>query len=186
MRRESVLVAFLYVTGLAFGVDWAHAQTSPTLVTEASRMDQMASIQEGAKVIDKISAEFSSFLGSDAKTVVTGLRNGTPITLTSTVPGSTPGAPPVPPRRPLIHRRERWVLATFLSRSHWRSSSSGSWESRNRPRNSSKRRSWAEALPPPRERRRPPRIYKASSRCAARTWAGGRSRRNLGLSWDRW
>ncbi|OGP30707.1 MAG: hypothetical protein A2038_15605 [Deltaproteobacteria bacterium GWA2_57_13] len=95
MRRESVLVAFLYVTGLAFGVDWAHAQTSPTLVTEASRMDQMASIQEGAKVIDKISAEFSSFLGSDAKTVVTGLRNGTPITLTSTVPGSTPGAPPV-------------------------------------------------------------------------------------------
>ncbi|MBI2997753.1 MAG: hypothetical protein HYY46_04755 [Deltaproteobacteria bacterium] len=95
MRRKSVLVAFLYVTGLAFGADWAHAQTSPTLVTEASRMDQVASTQEGTKVIDKISAEFSSFLGSDAKTVVTGLRNGTSSTLTSAAPGSVPGSPPV-------------------------------------------------------------------------------------------
>lgn len=95
MRRESVLLALLCATGLAVGADWAHGQTSPTLVTEASHMDQTASTQGGAKVIDKISAEFSSFLGSDAKAVVTGLRSGTPITLTSTAPGSTPGAPPV-------------------------------------------------------------------------------------------
>lgn len=64
------------------------AQTTSGLNTEAS----------ASKVVDKISADFSSFLGSDAnaKAVVTGLRNGTPIKLTSTTttPGSTPTTPP--------------------------------------------------------------------------------------------
>lgn len=65
------------------------------LTAEASQMDQLAASQGGAKVIDKLSADFSSFLGADSKAVVTGLRNGTPITLTTTTPGATPGAPPV-------------------------------------------------------------------------------------------
>ena len=42
--------------------------------------------------MDKISSDFNSFLGADSKAVVTGLRNGTPITLTSTAPSTTTGA----------------------------------------------------------------------------------------------
>ena len=41
--------------------------------------------------MDKISSDLSSFLGADSKAVVTGLRNGTPITLTSSVPNATTG-----------------------------------------------------------------------------------------------
>ena len=43
-----------------------------------------------ATSINKVSSEFSSFLGDDVTAVVTGLRNGTPITLTTTDPSSTP------------------------------------------------------------------------------------------------
>jgi hypothetical protein len=88
------LAAALVVSpsGLAFG------QTTTDLNNEVARMDTLAASQGNTKVINKISGEFSSFLGSDATAVVTGLRNGTPITLTSTTltPSSTPGAPPVP------------------------------------------------------------------------------------------
>jgi hypothetical protein len=52
-------------------------------------MNTLASSQGDSKVVDKISSDFSSFLGADSKAVVTGLRNGTPITLTSTAPPFT-------------------------------------------------------------------------------------------------
>lgn len=94
MKMKVVFANILFALGLAVGAKLAYAQTAPTLVTEATRMDQMGTTRGGSKVIDKISAEFSSFLGADSKAVVTGLRNGTPITLTTTSPGATSGVPP--------------------------------------------------------------------------------------------
>ncbi len=68
------------------------AQTTTALNAEATKMNTLASSQGDSKVVDKISSDFSSFLGADSKAVVTGLRNGTPITLTSTAPTSTTGS----------------------------------------------------------------------------------------------
>jgi len=72
----------------------AFADTTSTLNTEASRMNSLAASHGEANVTGKISGTFSSFLGSDSPAVVTGLRNGTPITLTTTTPAATPGAAP--------------------------------------------------------------------------------------------
>jgi hypothetical protein len=54
-------------------------------------MDSLAASQGGDKVTDKISGQFSSFLGTDSRAVVVGLRNGTPINLTTTTPSTTSG-----------------------------------------------------------------------------------------------
>jgi hypothetical protein len=70
------------------------ADTTSTLNTEASRMNTLAASHGEANVTGKISGTFNSFLGSDSPAVVTGLRNGTPITLTTTTPATTPGAAP--------------------------------------------------------------------------------------------
>jgi hypothetical protein len=67
-----------------------HADVNSDLNTEASKMNTLASSQGTSKGVDKISSQFSDFLGADSKSVVTGLRNGTPITLTRTAP--TPGS----------------------------------------------------------------------------------------------
>ena len=56
-------------------------------------MNTLAASQGDSKVVNKIGSEFNNFLGADSKTVVNGLRNGTPITLTRTA--STPGSAPV-------------------------------------------------------------------------------------------
>ena len=68
-----------------------HADINSDLNTEAAKMNTLASSQGNSKVVDKISSQFNDFLGPDSKAVVTGLRNGTPITLTRTnpAPGST-------------------------------------------------------------------------------------------------
>lgn len=65
------------------------AQTTTALNAEATKMNNLASRHGESKVVDKISSDFSSFLGTDSEAVVTGLRNGTPITLTSTAPSAT-------------------------------------------------------------------------------------------------
>ena len=70
----------------------AIAQTTTALNAEATKMNSLAFSQGDSKVVDKISSDFSSFLGADSKAVVIGLRNGTPITLTSTAPTSTSGS----------------------------------------------------------------------------------------------
>src|SRR5499426_1038222 len=72
----------------------AFADTLSTLNTEASRMNNLTASHGETNVTGKISETFSSFLGSDSPAVVTGLRNGTPITLTTTTPATTPGAAP--------------------------------------------------------------------------------------------
>lgn len=67
------------------------AQTTTALNAEATKMNTLAASQGDSKLVDKISSDFSSFLGPDSKAVVTGLRNGTPFTLTSTAPTSGTG-----------------------------------------------------------------------------------------------
>jgi len=94
-KHRLLAISALLLLSLSTGGE-SRAQTPRgTLTTEASRMDLLAATQDGTKVIDKMSSDFTSFLGTDAKAVVTGLRNGTPITLTRTAPGPTPGAQPV-------------------------------------------------------------------------------------------
>jgi hypothetical protein len=79
----------LLLNGQAFADDTA------ALNAEASRMNTFSTNHGEANVTTKISGTFNSFLGSDSTAVVTGLRNGTPITLTTTTPAATPGAAPI-------------------------------------------------------------------------------------------
>jgi hypothetical protein len=87
--------AIIGVTILASGLNvQAFADTASTLNSEASRMNTLAASHGETNVTGKISGTFNSFLGSDSTAVVTGLRNGTPITLTTTTPAATTGAAP--------------------------------------------------------------------------------------------
>lgn len=94
MKVRALAVGALLVVGIA---GLAIAQTTTDLNNEATKMNSLASSQGDGKVIGKISSDFNSFLGSDANAVVTGLRNGTPITLTrtTTTPSTTTGGLPV-------------------------------------------------------------------------------------------
>ncbi len=94
MKTFVLLLAGVLVC--SFGVP-GDAQTTPELNSEITKMNSLTSSQENSRVVEKISSDFGSFLGQDANAVVTGLRNGTPIELTSTTTtvGSTPGAAPV-------------------------------------------------------------------------------------------
>src|SRR5512135_885831 len=77
--------------GLTVGVPaLALADTTADLNSQATTMNSLTSNPGQTNVINKISGDFSSFLGSDANAVVTGLRNGTPITLTSTTTTISP------------------------------------------------------------------------------------------------
>jgi len=87
--------AIFGVSALALALNpQAFADTTSALNTEASRMNNLAASHGETNVTGKISGTFNSFLGSDSTAVVTGLRNGTPITLTTTTPAATPGAAP--------------------------------------------------------------------------------------------
>ena len=90
MKTATLLLTGTLVCGLFTP---GFAQTTTQLDTEATKMDSLASNQGQSKVIGKVSGDFGNFLGSDSTAVVTGLRNGTPIKLTSAT--TTPGAPPV-------------------------------------------------------------------------------------------
>jgi hypothetical protein len=90
-------VAILTV-GLTMGVPgFSYAETASDLNSQVTTMNTTTANQGQTNVINKISGDFNSFLGADSKTVVTGLRSGTPITLTSTTttPSTTPGGLPV-------------------------------------------------------------------------------------------
>jgi hypothetical protein len=94
MKVRAIILSAALLSGSA---QLASAQTATDINSEASRMNNLASTHGESNVIGKISNDFNSFLGSDAKPVVTGLRNGTPITLTrtTTTPSTTPGGLPV-------------------------------------------------------------------------------------------
>lgn len=90
--------AVILTVGLAIGVPgFSYAETASDLNSQVTTMNTTTANQGQTNVINKISGDFNSFLGADSKTVVTGLRSGTPITLTSTTttPSTTPGGLPV-------------------------------------------------------------------------------------------
>jgi hypothetical protein len=90
MKTKAILTTAILTLGLNVQ---AFADTTSTLNSEASRMNTLAGNHGETNVTGRISGTFNSFLGSDSTAVVTGLRNGTPITLTTTTP-ATPGAAP--------------------------------------------------------------------------------------------
>ena len=92
MRLPTVILSFSLVTGAPVV---AYAQTVTDLNSQVTTMNNTTASQGQTNVINKISSDFNSFLGSDSTAVVTGLRNGTPITLTSTTTTAspTPGLP---------------------------------------------------------------------------------------------
>jgi hypothetical protein len=71
------------------------AQTAADLNGQVTTMNDLTTNAGQTNVVGKISNDFNSFLGADANSVVTGLRNGTPITLTSLAANPTPGLPPI-------------------------------------------------------------------------------------------
>ncbi len=90
--------AMILTIGLTTGVSvLAYAETASDLNSQVTTMNETTANQGQTNVINKISGDFNSFLGADSKAVVTGLRSGTPITLTSTTatPSTTPGGLPV-------------------------------------------------------------------------------------------
>ena len=90
--------AMLLTAGLAASVPMVTgAQTAADLNSQVTTMNSLTSSQGQTNVTNKIGKDFSLFLGSDANAVVTGLRNGTPISLisTTTTPSPTPGGVPV-------------------------------------------------------------------------------------------
>ena len=90
--------AMILTVGLATGAPvLAYAETASDLNSQVTTMNETTANQGQTNVINKISGDFNSFLGADSRAVVTGLRSGTPITLTSTTttPSTTPGGLPV-------------------------------------------------------------------------------------------
>jgi len=87
-------VFILSVSLFAGAPVFAYAQSATDLNNQVTTMNNTTASQSQTNVTNKISGDFKSFLGSDSPAVVTGLRNGTPITLTSTTPSSTPGGLP--------------------------------------------------------------------------------------------
>ena len=93
MKVKAMVLSLALLAASAAAVS---GQTTTDLNTQAATMNNLASTAGDSNVVGKISGDFSSFLGADANAVVTGLRNGTPITLktTTTTPSTTPGGTP--------------------------------------------------------------------------------------------
>lgn len=94
MKTLAMVLAVSLIAGSpALGI----AQTAAEINTQVTTMNDLTTNPGQTNVVGKISGDFNSFLGSDGTAVVTGLRNGTPITLisTTTTPNPTPGLPPV-------------------------------------------------------------------------------------------
>ena len=91
--RAMVLAISLLVGTAALG----NADMATDLNNQATTMNNLAPSRGETHVTGKIASDFSSFLGADNNAVVTGLRNGTPITLTrtTTVASTTPGGLPI-------------------------------------------------------------------------------------------
>jgi hypothetical protein len=93
MKTHAIVLTVGMVLGTAA---LGRADLTSDLNTQATTMNNLATSNGETKVTGKIAGDFNTFLGSDSTTVVTGLRNGTPITLTrtTTVPSTTPGGLP--------------------------------------------------------------------------------------------
>lgn len=89
--------AMVLTVGMVLGTAaLGRADLTTDLNNQATTMNNLATSNGETKVTGKIASDFNTFLGSDSNAVVTGLRNGTPITLTrtTTVPSTTPGGLP--------------------------------------------------------------------------------------------
>lgn len=89
MKTNALILSLGLLAGSALA---ASAQTTAEINNQTTTMNNLASTAGETNVVGKISNDFSSILGANANAVVTGLRNGTPITLKSigTTPGGTP------------------------------------------------------------------------------------------------
>lgn len=78
-------MVFLSALGVLCMATTASADDAATLRSETRHMDTLATSQGSAKVQGSLVTQFSGFAGSEAnaQSLVTGLRGGTPITLTS-------------------------------------------------------------------------------------------------------
>lgn len=85
MKHELLVAALLsmYAGGSAIAVEPKDPQP---LTTQSVKMDSLATSQGNARVESRISSDFSTFAGStdNSSSLVTGLRSGSPITLSST------------------------------------------------------------------------------------------------------
>lgn len=91
MKRHTSSIAsiVLFITTLSTGITAALAAESSepaALTTQTKQMDSLVSTRGAVNVSDRISSDFSVLAGSTANSdaLVTGLRNGTAITLTTT------------------------------------------------------------------------------------------------------
>ena len=104
LASKMVLLSTLGMLSMA---TTASADDAATLRSETRRMDTLATSQGSAKVQGSLVTQFSGFAGSEAnaQSLVTGLRSGTPVTLTSasTTGGTTATAALTfdPPTRPM-------------------------------------------------------------------------------------
>jgi hypothetical protein len=92
MKIRVLLITVTLASGLCSVV---FADTAATLNTETARMNTLTASHGETNVTGKISGTFNSFLGPDSTAVVKGLRNGTPINLTTTTAATNPGSAPV-------------------------------------------------------------------------------------------
>jgi hypothetical protein len=94
MKTGAILLSLSLAAAVA---PLAEAQTTADLNSQVTTMNNLTTTPGQTNVVGKISGDFNSFLGSNGSAVVTGLRNGTPITLTSTTSTANPttGLPPV-------------------------------------------------------------------------------------------
>lgn len=99
---KSGLLAAAVTSALATG--FALADDAATLNTEARRTDTLTAAQGDTRVQTRLASQFSAFAGSqeNAQSLATGLRHGTPVTLTSTSSaGQTSSLTFDPPTRPM-------------------------------------------------------------------------------------
>ena len=84
MKRHILVAAVvsLFASGVALAAD---PKDPKDLSVQSAKMDSLATSQGNVKVESRISSDFNTFAGSTANSssLVSGLRNGSPITLTS-------------------------------------------------------------------------------------------------------
>lgn len=89
VKPKIIVVFSLCILGLGVQRELSHSQTVPTLTVEADQMDALVLSRGESSLINRLSVEFSSFLGADAAAAITSLRYGTPISLSRALPGAS-------------------------------------------------------------------------------------------------
>lgn len=106
-RLKAVALA-LCLAGM--GPVLAATTSEQTLTTQSATMDQLTTTQEPTRVTTKFASDFATFAGSqeNAEAMITGLRNGTPITLSggatttgTTTTTTTLNTTIIPPTKPM-------------------------------------------------------------------------------------